>query len=315
MRAGVFLLIEAVILAVWTGVNPPLPSRVYLSTYNFATCQSSNSDFHWLMTGLLLAINGLLILAAVGMAYFTRHIRAEYNEAHKIALIVWNTASLSFIGLAILFIDALSAQVVFAIRSLIILECNIFFIVVFFFPIAKKILSKIPSRRNDGTGSKVMTMAGGSSSGSDDTKATKARMPDVGDATKHFPAPQVNSVFSTGILVGRYAKSHFALGFAAWHQYKIIYHPRDLILSLIPYDAKDGSGHTYRIKSQDVTPPAMDANNLVSFGICINETHYFTFQTPSMEAARAWVEQLGDTRKPKNPVHSTMDRSAARFNA
>ncbi|KAJ3188937.1 hypothetical protein HDU85_004653 [Gaertneriomyces sp. JEL0708] len=294
VRAGAVLAVECAILLAWMIYDRPKPSRVYLATYNFATCQSSSGSFHWIMTGLLLALNGLLIFAAVAMAWFTRHIRSDYNEAHKIALVVWNTASFAFIALAILFIEGLSPTVVYVIRSLIILECNIFFLVVFFLPIFQKLFRQVNVRNADTSGKRTQSSASGSSD-------AESRPTDKGKTNGPQLPQQANASFCTGVLVGRYASSRFALGFAMWHQYTVVFHPHDGIVSFIPNDAKDGSGHTYRITSHVITAPVAEPNGLASFTLCFNQLHYFTFQLPTLESAAAWAEEFGKAKMLSRP--------------
>ncbi|KAI8824160.1 uncharacterized protein EV422DRAFT_519143 [Fimicolochytrium jonesii] len=229
-RFGSVLAVEGVIIGVWTGIDPPQPTRVYLADYNYITCRSSSSNFHWTMTGVLLAANFLLLVAAMILGYFTKHVRKDYNDAQKIALIVWNTTSFSFIALALIFIEPLGVKTIYAIRSLIIWECNMFFLGSFFGPLLNDVArnpdglvsSAVPSNMPLGMSINALTQQ----MATDKTATTTTD-------ELHMPK-QKTSLILTGILVGKTAQSKIALSFSPWNHFMVVILPDDGILSIMP---------------------------------------------------------------------------------
>ncbi|KAJ3177050.1 hypothetical protein HDU85_006453 [Gaertneriomyces sp. JEL0708] len=289
-RASPVLLIEMTILCVWTGFDAPAPHRVYLTTYNYLTCRSSSSHFHSSMMGLLFAVNGLLIVAAIALAWITRTVQEKYNEAKKISFIVWNIASFSFIGLAVIFIEALGVESVYAIRSFIILECNAFFFATFFGPIMLTLVKDsggalVPgSRSSKSTRSPSSSGTGNAPSGS---RKTSTRPLDDDDAGR-IPL-KTNVTMHVGTLVGKVAKSKFALSLAPLEYYRIVLDQADGSLVLKSKDIKK-AGLALFITSIDFNPVVKDSDDVYYFAICINEEYYLQFLTSSIEVVNAWTE-------------------------
>ncbi|KAJ3293846.1 hypothetical protein HK104_004144, partial [Borealophlyctis nickersoniae] len=285
MRAFVGLILQVAVLTVWTLLDPPIPSRVFLSDSNYVTCRSTSSKFHYTMIGILLALNVILVGAAIALAWLTRRVRSEYNEARKIGLIVWNTASFSFIGLTIIFIDILGAPVLYAIRSAILLETNLFFLICFFGSTLRAVIHRqaLVSRDSSTDGS------GGSK---DANLFGRRRTVEANGEAAHMPQ-SAQMIVHTGTLVGRAGKSKLGLSLAPVHQYQIMLEPgRRFISILAEDDLSTGTGLSLRINTCETTNALRDADGIYTFGVIFNNKHSFQFMTSSKEVVDAWLDRF-----------------------
>ncbi|KAJ3278930.1 hypothetical protein HK104_001920 [Borealophlyctis nickersoniae] len=309
-RAAFVIFAEAIVLIIWTATDPPVPTRVYLTDYNYLTCRSSSNGFHWAMIGVLFAMNFLLVAAAITLAWFTRHVRSEYNEAHKITLVVWNTASLAFIAIVIIFIDFLGAKVLYAIRSLIILETNGFLLCAFFGPIIRDILKRTSlgpnrdSQKTSSQGSKDTSSISTSKAKSvnpmlnrstKDAKGGKEDVVGTGSDSEHMPVKE-QIIIHTGTLVGRTGRTKLALSFAPLHHYLILLEPTKHFISVLPKDVPKSTGISFRIETYEITPATEDVNGIFTFGIMFNGTHSYEFLTSSKQVVDAWTERFRSVR-------------------
>ncbi|KAJ3095161.1 hypothetical protein HDU96_001287 [Phlyctochytrium bullatum] len=73
-------LINAILLAFWSLYDPLLPVQISNPTEFHHECRSRSPIFQNLMNYLLMTYNGLLILAAITLAYLTRNATSAYRE-------------------------------------------------------------------------------------------------------------------------------------------------------------------------------------------------------------------------------------------
>ncbi|KAJ3114726.1 hypothetical protein HDU96_001725 [Phlyctochytrium bullatum] len=91
------LIVDLILLIVWTAVDPPQKALVQLTTSQFFTCRSNNGAFAWGIIGCLLGYNSLLLGAGVYLAYYTRNVKGPYNESKFIGYTIYTMVLLNVI--------------------------------------------------------------------------------------------------------------------------------------------------------------------------------------------------------------------------
>ncbi|KAI9218642.1 periplasmic binding protein-like I [Blastocladiella britannica] len=78
---GAIILVQTVILGVWSGIGPQVATLVSNRTYFYYTCQSSNAAIQSGLSGATLGYNILLLLALTVLAYKTRSVTSANHES------------------------------------------------------------------------------------------------------------------------------------------------------------------------------------------------------------------------------------------
>ncbi|KAI9105716.1 hypothetical protein DFS34DRAFT_644517 [Phlyctochytrium arcticum] len=302
-RAGLVLGVEVIVLAVWTAVDPPMPYRIYLTDYNFLSCRSSSSQFHWTMVSILFVYNFFILSSAVALAYMTRHVRSEYNEARKIALVIWNTTSFALISLAILFVDIFGAILLYTIRSIFIWEMNLFLLICYFGPLIREIILR-PSMGATGAQSNIDSRQVASiSSAMTNTRpanglSTGVLMQKTGgnSDSKHSPVGRTISAF-TGVLIGRTAKSKLRLTLAAVHHFHILINYNDSFISVIMGDDPKADGLAFYVENIELSLPTLGSQEIYTFNMVVNAQHHFQFMTSNKDVADQWLDRFKSMSK------------------
>jgi len=134
---SVFVLGEAVLLAIWSGTSDP-HSYTYIPDpdrpiYNEWKCMSKNNNRVMLI--LLLIYNFGIALAAVWVSWKVWSIKAKmYNESRPIAFAMYNMISFGILGTALQLSNALTPTAMFAVRSVCIILSTFVTVLVLFGP-------------------------------------------------------------------------------------------------------------------------------------------------------------------------------------
>ena len=174
---GALVLVEAVLLAIWSGTSKAR-SYTYVvdidrPSLNQWKCRSERSDK--VMLGLLLAYNFGLALAAVWVSYRVWSIKAKmYNESRAIGFAMYNMICFGILGVALQLSNALNPTAMFVVRSAIILLSTFVTVIVLF---GSKVLHLIRTSGRDyatstnTTGTNTATLTARSGSGHTGYKA------------------------------------------------------------------------------------------------------------------------------------------------
>lgn len=114
MYASGLVLINVIILIVWSAIDPLVPSIASDSSTSWVQCTSTHQN---IFMGVLLAYNGLLLLAVSILAILTRGVFSQFRESFWIAqssMIIFFTGC---IALIILFAISSSIALAFYIRT------------------------------------------------------------------------------------------------------------------------------------------------------------------------------------------------------
>ncbi|KAL7746911.1 hypothetical protein RI367_007731 [Sorochytrium milnesiophthora] len=120
------LAVQMIILAVWTIVDPSLPLPVATSPGQYVwTCQSQRTDIRLgtTMPIVLYVYNGLWLLVGVVLAYLTRNLPSDFQEAKYISLSAFTIALVSCFTVPVLRVATLDPDLVAALRGLSVYVC------------------------------------------------------------------------------------------------------------------------------------------------------------------------------------------------
>ncbi|KAJ3196393.1 hypothetical protein HK101_009104 [Irineochytrium annulatum] len=133
--------VEVAVLVVWTVLDPPAPTGMFESSdVAFWTCSSAKHGD--IFSGILLAMNGLMLVAGTWLAYQTRNVDEKFRESYYIALVMYNTFVWAIIAIALVFLTQLGGTVQFIIRSLVICMVSFGALILLFGPKFKDIFFK-----------------------------------------------------------------------------------------------------------------------------------------------------------------------------
>jgi quinol-cytochrome oxidoreductase complex cytochrome b subunit len=87
--SSLFLIIEIILLAIWTGVGAPEPVVLkFSSTQWYQTCQVVNSS-GTAMAGIMAAYNALLVIVLLFVAFATRSVAERYRDSKNILVVAY----------------------------------------------------------------------------------------------------------------------------------------------------------------------------------------------------------------------------------
>ncbi|KAJ3012566.1 hypothetical protein HKX48_006202 [Thoreauomyces humboldtii] len=115
--AGAFTVGEAIIMAVWSGYSPLLPTKIVdtsTDTYNYV-CESTTGNNAFI--GTIFAYNALLLVVATYLAVATRAVPSKYSEAKYIAFTVYSLLIWCTLIIAVSFTGGTSSSLAFLIQS------------------------------------------------------------------------------------------------------------------------------------------------------------------------------------------------------
>lgn len=128
--SGVFLLVNVLMLSIWTVVGPLEWHRVELenrdqygrSVESYGACRSSNKSTIGFLA-VLVIFNFSTVAFATYQVYISRHIPSDYNESYYIALTMASLMELFLIGLPILFLVSDNPAADFVVKSILVCFC------------------------------------------------------------------------------------------------------------------------------------------------------------------------------------------------
>jgi hypothetical protein len=103
MSAGL-VLVDVIVLAIWSAVDPLTPVRVQGSGFFFYECRSADPANSLLFTGILLCYNAVILFCVLYLAFKSRNVKSEYRESAWIAQMSANITLCSVITLLIIYI-------------------------------------------------------------------------------------------------------------------------------------------------------------------------------------------------------------------
>ncbi|KAI8926005.1 7 transmembrane sweet-taste receptor of 3 GCPR-domain-containing protein [Entophlyctis helioformis] len=120
IQTGIPILIEAVLLTLWTANDPPTPKLIQVNPLSYYyVCSSRSASFQTMMTVSLVTWNGLLLIICTILAVATRDIRADFNEAKVVGLCVYNQLVIVTVALPLLTtgVGSVAISVLFAVKQ------------------------------------------------------------------------------------------------------------------------------------------------------------------------------------------------------
>ncbi|KAI8920752.1 hypothetical protein DFJ77DRAFT_506388 [Powellomyces hirtus] len=276
INVGVVVGIEVILLIIWTAVDAPEPAMIELATSRFWSCKSPSEKVHKTMTGVLFSFNGLLALSGVFMAYMTRNVRGEYNESKYIGLCIYNVFVLSVLAIPLMYVSDLGPNMIYVVRSVVILIINVVMLSLFFIPKLKAINEKGSDNSASRTGGQGSLDYGGQK-GSQNAAAALL--------SKQVTEAQVKMV--SGQVYVRQAKYKWALNAAQWK--RVIMHylvtPELLIVNVQGNNGAQHISNTYSTANWAVIDHKSDVESkqhlITVTGLNQSEIFEFQFETES----------------------------------
>ncbi|KAJ3388646.1 Metabotropic glutamate receptor 3 [Lobulomyces angularis] len=119
IKASFVILVEILILAIWTGLDPPKPTLIELPSYSYFICSSKSKSMQLIFNTTLTIYNGLLLLFVSWFAFKTRNVMSNFRETFWIAQLASNIILCGGISLVIINIsDSSSPTFVFYVRAI-----------------------------------------------------------------------------------------------------------------------------------------------------------------------------------------------------
>ncbi|KAI8923923.1 hypothetical protein BC831DRAFT_468454 [Entophlyctis helioformis] len=122
MYIGTACLVNVALLLAWTIIAPPKPAVVVVNDPDaYSVCRNdTNPSGHMAFTIAVFLYNVGILVAGVWYAYLTRHVFAQFNDSHSIAIITYNTILCCIVGVPILYAEGLGVRVHYTLRSAVI---------------------------------------------------------------------------------------------------------------------------------------------------------------------------------------------------
>ncbi|KAI9219272.1 7 transmembrane sweet-taste receptor of 3 GCPR-domain-containing protein [Blastocladiella britannica] len=148
--------INIILCAIWMGVDPPVPTRQYISegVTNYVCSSPRSSTF----IGLLVAYNVILVLLGSTLGFLTRGVEERFNESRQIGFAMYNLLALAAIGVPILLASSWLMQLFYCVLSAVILIGGVATQSILFIP---KIMSALGKSDDDEHGGGGLQNLGG----------------------------------------------------------------------------------------------------------------------------------------------------------
>ncbi|TPX56027.1 hypothetical protein SpCBS45565_g08460 [Spizellomyces sp. 'palustris'] len=115
--SGIIMLIEMILLGIWTGVDFPVVLMERSGTTYRFICGARNETASTILTAIVYACNGFLLCGNAFLAWKTRNVATDYGEAKHIAYTVYNVVVICLIVVPqAYFSTSTSATLAFAVR-------------------------------------------------------------------------------------------------------------------------------------------------------------------------------------------------------
>ncbi|KAI8915932.1 7 transmembrane sweet-taste receptor of 3 GCPR-domain-containing protein [Gorgonomyces haynaldii] len=112
IQLGMIVGVEVIYLAIWSAVDPPVPTLIKLGTRNFKYTCNANNQSVWV--GIIIAYNLLLLAAGTIFAALTGSVSQDFNETQTVGMTSYSHAILSLVGLGLLLSLGQSLDLVFS---------------------------------------------------------------------------------------------------------------------------------------------------------------------------------------------------------
>jgi trehalose/maltose transport system substrate-binding protein len=300
---GIIVAMEAILMGIWTGVDPMRATVVPQTTMNVLVC--SCGTFGNIMNIIVYAFNGLLVLACLLWSELTR--RAvngmigmfkgdefnRYNESTPITICIY---TFSFSGILLVALSNLtftSLETPYIIRSLIIFLSALPVILVFMGP---KLLKAI-SGEDESPGSGAATASPHGTSKFSPKGDQVSMMSDVSPTKSITPSQFVQSTSRVRLFcLYKYADRPSMLGFTSWNMSDIVLDETGVFAMLGRPEAKKPEGKSFQIQKGAVREIVLKVLNDKLYQIdCSIGIHSWQFQSDSksaMEALKTALEGL-----------------------
>ncbi|KND04505.1 uncharacterized protein SPPG_00233 [Spizellomyces punctatus DAOM BR117] len=115
--SGIIMLIEIILLGIWTGVDFPVVLMEQSGTKYRFVCGARNETVSTVLTAIVYACNALLLFGNAFLAWKTRNVATDYGEAKHIAYTVYNVVVICLIVVPQAYLStSTSATLAFAVR-------------------------------------------------------------------------------------------------------------------------------------------------------------------------------------------------------
>ncbi|KAJ3215585.1 hypothetical protein HDU67_000243 [Dinochytrium kinnereticum] len=281
--------VNIVVLIVWTAVDPPQKVLIPLTTSQFYSCKSRNSNFGWGMIGGLVAYNSLMLAAGVYLAYCTRNVQGPFNESKYIGYTIYTMVLLNIILLPLSYIEAMGAQFQYVFRGIAI---ELFAVAVTMNMFLPKII-ELFRHKDDNVSEDQLVRASSVVKGSGGGRGS---ISSAGTNAKNIK--NVLSDSMEGAIYVRFGKTKFAMSMAAWKDMILVIIPTSKFIAMFPNSrladksAASEVGICFQARSITVEEIS-NAEDQFMFGCVLNGTHY-QIQVATSELKERWMKVLTD---------------------
>ncbi|KAI9188134.1 hypothetical protein H9P43_002525 [Blastocladiella emersonii ATCC 22665] len=286
---AVVMLIQTILLVVWSGAGPQLAQIVSSRTYYYYVCQSASPTFNMGLSGATLAYNILLLCVLTILAYKTRNVASGFRESIWLFYVSQNMfLSGIVVALFAFFSFGDSTLAAFVVKQVVIIYATTFTFTALVGRLVYVVYLQV--KRNGGGGSaggqgsnQGCTSEGGTASmtrsalgtANGTTAANKVAVAEVNGKVTHvrstYPVKKQGGLMST------------------WHSHNVILSVIDSQLSMLPANTNPELGVVVRLSAAiiDITPPGL--RNCIEVSA---RGKAWAIQLPGEEEYQKWVAIL-----------------------
>ena len=134
MYGSIILVIELVIVGVWTVLDKMKPTVTYVNPkMHYYTCSNTGKIGSYLQLALLI-INAITLLYGCYLAVKVKNVYSDYNESKVIGLSIYGIMTCMVIQLIVSAFDSLGLTVIFIVQSLMIILSSVILLLFMFIP-------------------------------------------------------------------------------------------------------------------------------------------------------------------------------------
>ncbi|OUM69290.1 hypothetical protein PIROE2DRAFT_2790 [Piromyces sp. E2] len=132
--SGSILLIELIIVAIWTVLDKMKPDVIYINTeMHYYTCKNNGTLGTYFQLSLII-INAIILLYGCYLAIKVKDVYSDYNESKVIGLSIYGIMICMIVQLIISYNVSLGHSVIFIIQSLMIILSSVILLLFMFIP-------------------------------------------------------------------------------------------------------------------------------------------------------------------------------------
>ncbi|KAI9220427.1 periplasmic binding protein-like I [Blastocladiella britannica] len=300
---SVILLIQTLLLAIWTGIGPQQAGLLSSRTYFYYTCSSANASVQSGLAGATLAYNILLLLVVTILAYKTRNVSSNFRES-SFVFYAANNAAISgivvFMFATMSFAEATLAA--FVVRQIMIIYAICFAFSVLVGRLVYAVMSSIKMS---------MRASGSMSSAQDASKVATTTAGGGGSQVRSASGVKFDTNEGSGAVTS--ARGTFAIkkmgGVAAkWHRHAVSVSVPDGTIQMLPATHGPEMGPVLRLAHAQLDRDPPGKPNCIDVSA---QGKGWTIQFPAAEERDKWLAVISmitgvssSARAPSQPSKS-----------